>query len=462
MFKFLKRLFGAKQVELTQPSDTRNESSSSVSLSKDSSVAMTAAVKSKSSEAISRVRRIDTTVLIGFDFGTHSTKVVCRERKPIGYEAQVIAFDESMNGYPQFASPSLVCLDEGRLYFGSAALKRSSGKLFRSLKVELIPGCQRPTSDFPSGIDSRLLIAAYLSWAFQQVYANLGKFQGANKLLNISAPMDHFKNSQLQSKYLSILQTAWRLAFDDSEEIVIGQGIDLEKVQSIIEPLLVAPLTPELQRPFGVMPETIAPIVSVSLNPLYKPGLYAVVDVGAATTEVSIFHVGERGSGQNVICYQDTTRLIGGNDLEFLCHASEETVNRVIQLIGRQFQTAWQNGFMVDAKGQHARKRWSELTVLTSGGGTLNPKLASFLEKFNPKQHIELQGDLLGPVTRERHCPQQLAQKQQIDHLTLSMFAVANGLAIDEPHWPEIHREIKPISAPALEDKPIGYWYIDS
>jgi hypothetical protein len=464
MFQFLKRLFlgGAKQVESIPPTDTIDDACTRVSPPQESGVVMSPAVKSNPSEVISRARRIDTTVLLGIDFGTHSTKVVCRERRPIGYEAQIVAFDEPAKGYPQCASPSLVSVDEGRLYFGTTALNRSSGKLFRSLKVELIPGCQRPKSDFPDGVDSRLLIATYLSWAFQRVYANLGKFQGANKLLNISAPMDHFKNSRLQSSYLSILQTAWKLAFDDSDRIVIEQGIDIEKVQSIIEPLLDSPLEPESQRPFGVMPETIAPIVSVSLNPLYKPGMYAVVDVGAATTEVSIFHIGNRGSGQKVVCYQDTTRLVGGNDLESNGDPSELAVERVIDLIRQQFQAAWQAGFLIDARGQHARNRWKELTVLTSGGGTLHPKLAGFLNKFNPKQQFELHRDLLGPVIRERHYPQQLAKTQQLDRLNLSMFAVANGLAIDEPQWPEIHSDIKPISAPTQVDKPMGYWYVDS
>jgi hypothetical protein len=397
-----------------------------------------------------------TTVLIGFDFGTHSTKVVCRERTRTGTDASIVVFDKPSPGYPSTASPSLVCIDQGKLYFGSEALARKSGKLYRSLKVELIPGMQRPQSEFPQGVDSKLLITAYLAWAFQRVQENLGEFEDARKLLNISAPMDHFKSDHLCNSYLSMLQAAWKLGFDECESTPIEQGIELHRLRSILKPLLAAPLESESMRPYGVMPETIAPIVSVSLDPLSNPGMYAVVDIGAATTEVSIFHLGDAGIGQKVLCYQDTTRLLGGNDLN--ANSTPAQVASVVEAVRRQFQETWVNGFQIDGNHRVARKRWCQLEILLSGGGVLHPAMLKFLTQFNPIAPWQSQGDLLGPVKWQKHVPTALGADRTVPELELSFYAVANGLAIDESKWPEIHQDVKRLPPPAQGNKPDGYW----
>lgn len=402
------------------------------------------------------VSRSTSTVLIGFDFGTHSTKVVCRERKRSGMDANIVVFDRPSPGYPLTASPSLVCVDRGKLYFGSEALTRKSGKVYHSLKVELIPGMRRPRSEFPEGLDSKLLIAAYLAWAFQRVNENLGEFQDAKKLLNISAPMDHFKSEELCKSYLSILQAAWNLGFEEFESTPIEQGIESHALRSIIEPLLAAPLDSESMRPYGVMPETIAPIISASLNPLSKPGMYAVIDMGAATTEVSIFHIGERGYDQKVLCYQDTTKLIGGNDLNSKTNRVK-AVEEVIQKVKKQFTEAWFKGFQVDFYNHVAKQRWRQLSILISGGGTLHPEVRAFLDEFNPKAFWEAQGDLVGPVERERHLPASLSVASGTSE-ELSLYAVANGLAIDEKRWPIIYKDIDPLPPQAPEGKPDTYW----
>ena len=400
--------------------------------------------------------RANTTVIIGFDFGTHSTKVVCRERKRSGIDASIVAFDKPSPGYPSTASPSLVCIDQGRLYFGSEALARKSGKLYRSLKVELIPGMQRPRSEFPEGVDSKLLITAYLAWAFQRVQENLGEFQDANKLLNISAPMNHFKSDELCSSYLSILQAAWKLGFDQYESMPIKQGIELHSLRLTIKQLLAEPQVSESMRPYGVMPETIAPIISVSLNPLSKPGMYAVVDIGAATTEVSIFHIGEQGFDQKVLCYQDTTKLIGGNDLNSTT-STVKAVEGVIREVKQQFTEAWFRGFEIDRHNNVAQQRWSELSILISGGGTLHPEMRNFLDKFNPKAFWQSHGNLVGLVERERHLPTALSGARCTPE-ELSLYAVANGLAIDESRWPRIHDDIDPLPPQDPENKPDTYW----
>ena len=58
---------------------------------------------------------------VGFDFGTHSTKVIIRERGNANGVVPVL--DDACENYPLFASPSVVHFDGERLWFGARAFK---------------------------------------------------------------------------------------------------------------------------------------------------------------------------------------------------------------------------------------------------------------------------------------------------------------------------------------------------
>jgi len=252
------------------------------------------------------------TLIIGFDFGTHSTKVVVRERGQPG--GSIAHFDEDAEGYPLHASPSLVRCVNDRLYFGTEALTRHGGKLFRSLKVSVLPQVEHIVASFSDELDSPLLVAAYFGWAFEKLRQSLPTSAEASVFMNLAAPMSHFESPELKNRYLQIIQAAWHLSFS-SEATPLHQGIGVSSVAQLIAPLLKEPIIgPELRR-FEVLPETIAPVVSLSLDPWMEPGMYMIIDTGAGTTEMSVFHAGESETDQKVLCYRDETMLLGGNDL---------------------------------------------------------------------------------------------------------------------------------------------------
>ncbi|MEZ5944895.1 MAG: hypothetical protein R3C18_26220 [Planctomycetaceae bacterium] len=294
----------------------------------------------------------------------------------------------------------------------------------------------------------------------QQVEKNLKEFRDAYKLLNISAPMEYFAKNGIKESYLEIIQAAWNLTFNQSVAIPFEQGIRLCDAKHGIEAQLSQPVECKETRRFEVMPETIAPMISVSLDPLCEPGMYAVVDMGAATTEVSVFRLSERGFDQKILCYQDSTRVIGGNDLHRTDGGSSEAIERVKREVELQFCQTWERGFLIDAKNQHARRLWQKLKVLFSGGATLDERVESFLFQYNPKKQREDLGDLQkGGVVWKRNIPRDLSSKEIMSDDSLSFFAVANGLAIDEEHWPEMLRDIEPMEAPIIIEKPQSYWY---
>lgn len=403
------------------------------------------------------------TLIVGFDFGTHSSKVVLRER---GNESgRVARFDDPTEGYPDGTSPSVVRQVDDRLYFGSSALRRSGGTLHNSLKVRLLSDGSRATVASSDSLDHASLVAAYLAWAFQQIRESLIGENYANELLNLAAPMSHFENVLLKQKYLRILQAAWKLSFESSAS-PIRQGIPVSEVARLLKPLMTMPIQGEQKRRFNVLPETIAPVVSLSLDPWMEPGMYVILDIGAGTTEISVFHAGMPGEGQKVLCYRDETMLLGGNDL----HLAErlegdrrsEEISKIVSQLKKQYCRLWQMGYQVDAPNHNARKRWQELTLVLSGGGTKHPEVAAGLAEANPifpwpESEIQLR--------HYRHNPGQLGRNVGMRDADLSMFAVANGLSIERAHWPILFQqnEIDQLEPSRdIEDKPDGYWYIDA
>ncbi len=413
--------------------------------------------------SVRRLRGNRKTIIIGFDFGTHSTKVVVRERGRA--DGHIARFDESSEGYPCYASPSLVRSVENRLFFGTEALRTSGGKLFSSLKVSLLPGFNYGTASFLDELDSPALVAAYFAWAFQQLRGSLKEYSEANLFLNLAAPMSHFENSELKNRYLRIIQAAWNLSFVE-QPIPIYQGIRSSEAARIVGPLLEAPVLGPEHRRFEVLPETIAPVVSLSLDPWMEPGMYMIADMGAATTEMSVFHAGETGAEQKVLCYQDETMLLGGTDLHLAEQLEERQqrveIDRIVRRLEKQYPRLWQLGYQLDAPNHRSRERWKKLTLVLSGGGTRHEAVANRLSGVNPMQpwpHCDTRLNVC------RHMPGTLELESEMDDDDGSMFAVANGLAIERRHWPVVFQpdQIERVTpTEEVEKKPQGYWYLDA
>jgi hypothetical protein len=170
---------------------------------------------------------------LGLDFGTYSTKLIMRVRgaskRPL-----VLFLDEPDPEYPAFAVPSLVCLSNGKLFFGQEA-RRRGGHLFSSLKVSLLPppplGTWDP-DDFPHGTTPDLLVAIYLAWILGRVKMAVGEDRASRFSLNVAAPMNHVENQALKERYLQVVNAAWQAAFENAAPLVT-QEAELNRLGSV-------------------------------------------------------------------------------------------------------------------------------------------------------------------------------------------------------------------------------------
>lgn len=391
-------------------------------------------------------------LLIGLDFGTHSTKVVVRRRGE--RQGRVVALDVPVSGYPPYAIPSLVRAAEGALWFGGEALNRGDGVLYRLLKLELIK-----TTSLVNGEQSNvdLLVTAYFAWILGAVRKWVDEEYGLENcklFLNVAAPMDHFEIAQIKKRYLAILATAWEWTFGPKYHH-IRQAVALNDVKSWMETDQV--LIPNAAvRTYDVLPETIAPIVSLSQDPRMNAGMYLLIDMGAGTTELSINFVSVPGGEQNVLCYFDRSILLGAE--KFL---AGEKQRELLALLLKNIWQTWYLGYEKDAQNYAARQRWKSLRILLLGGGTCRKDVCDAINAEHHAVFTRFPGEARCEILR--HGPADLQfPASKVSQEDISLASVANGLAFPRMQWPKFYEpaQIEPIEGTAAQNA-ADPWYLD-
>lgn len=380
-------------------------------------------------------------VHIGLDYGTCSTKVIIRPRGDrLG---QVLLLDENpTQDYPLFATPSAVRVCQDRIFFGGRAVSERGGTFLKSLKGQLLPHDpeleQKPLA-LPPGTDLEFLIACYLGWALGEIRQRIGDRTEEDVTLNVAAPMSYIVDKSLKEQYLRIVQAAWESVFGQ-EPFNVTQGGDLKTLREYFAMWLERDPPGLKVRKYDVLPETIAPFVSLSLNPRTEPGMYLIVDMGAGTTEFSVDQVTDPGIDQKLNCYFDRSIRIGGDDLQIVDGQAivERIKNLVLEKFGRSFGETWYSGSLKDCVPA-ARSKWRSLRVMLTGGGARHPSIRKRIDESWPKSCF---GVATESYSISWHQPISLdlsALSDRIPEADLPLLSVAHGLSIERHLWPASH-----------------------
>lgn len=372
---------------------------------------------------------------IGLDYGTHSTKIVHRIRD---YEiGRIRRFDDSCDGYPVNASPSVIREIDERLYFGSEALRMRGGVNYGSLKADLLVD-QSDEPELKERID--VLVAGYLSWVLVRLFEEDRSLAESDPIVQLSAPTSHLGDRRLTDRFLRIAHAAYRLATE--RQIEICQSLRYESLFEHAVPILQEDVPAKGKRPFFVMPETVAPIVSLQLEPYLDPGIRLVADMGAGTTEMSVFLVHNESRQSQILAYSDSTEGRGGdqiNEIERRGHPDSTSLMKgFLKEVGRQARGVWYLGFRKDKENLAAKRIWMTLEVSLTGGATKHPGVREYFDNHSPI-HAWPEGET--SISIGRHAPTTLVCDPGYEESDLSLFATANGLSIEFAKWPKFFGE---------------------
>jgi len=257
-------------------------------------------------------------VTIGIDFGTSSTKVFFRSGQSTRETPYACLFEENPVGYPPICLPSTVCVADGKVYFAAKAERRLGGTVYRSFKtclrcrltnrycghcavgVERVRPGYRNLPDRGGDVPAEELAAWYLAHVIAEINVRV-RANYANEVrlvYNMAAPMDVIEPIVGRDFYERALFIAERMAGTG----VGHQGVALASLrfhynQTKTE---VPELQSEGERRTFVVAETRAGVVAYVNSRIAVPGLYALIDIGAGTTDMSIFRLGGDSGGVDV------------------------------------------------------------------------------------------------------------------------------------------------------------------
>ena len=369
-------------------------------------------------------------LIVGLDFGTYATKILVR--KAGEKTAKLVLIDQAESEYPSIVTPSLVRLAGEKIYFGSDAYSLAEGKLYRYLKKELLPGI----SWTRSGPEPDVLIAAYLAWALGQTKQFCDYQFGENTydmVFQLAAPMANLGNAALKSRYLKMAGAAWLAVFSEGRA-AIGKGEIAEPLLKYIESLLKE--NHSLPGQIQLLPETIAPIVSLGQNAKPRDGIYLVIDIGSGTTELSVNEV--RAAENKIICYFDQSIELG--DLQF---KDAFNIDGRLEELMKEVRRTWREGYKSASAAGCEMEHWKSLRVLLAGGGVQRAAVRGAIERDQRKIMYPW------PAVSDTHYSVDVHWPAGIDHNGAGekalykysfLFAVAHGLTFERHEWPVVFR----------------------
>jgi hypothetical protein len=375
------------------------------------------------SSAFRRKHKVD--LVVGLDFGTSSTKAAYRELGSATRKVTPILFEHGLNAYPSYCLPSVgVVTRDRRLVWGPDAIRRleheswSSG--IRRLKV-LVAGEYDPAFRDPRTVtayEQHLALAGIKPETYRPEY--LAAFAIAKQMhvvrnilekaykgadldirFNICVPIDHLEHSRMVEIHRQI-----NLVAEELYNSWIADGWGDNELVDVAASKFDSPGTGlSANGRLFAMPEAMAEIASYLGSLETRQGIHAVIDIGAGTTDLSIFNLFgptvhqhdcywyaarnvPRGTGyveaelaKHLTSISKGDTLTEGELLKALDESGRKpdramVVRRELEKIWDALRATWTEGYRRHYKKQSA---WENIPVFVCGGGA---KLAGVKEVF--------------------------------------------------------------------------------
>lgn len=429
--------------------------------------------------------RDGTDAILGIDFGTYVSKVVCF--LPTSHRLHISTYTHSDPRFSPLVYPTVCAIDGENLVVGHRALTYPPTKRLDHIKVCLacknniieedrkrtLPCVANCTLD-RFALDIKQVCRKYIETLLSLALQNFMK-RGVIRIddsfwLNIAMPVDYHDDA-LGALYKEVVRDAFEIAF--------RRVVD-ERAQIGIK--------------VGAFPETAAAIRAFQGYGELEDGLYCIIDVGGGTTNITFFRHHPDSGDRNLSFYSSVTSFVGGNSIadamlsiqekgdylkrqsywiELTTSSREITCPEIPRVERESLRRTYREAFGFAYRKEAETERWARYNVILTGGASLLPGLDEIFGKC-PDENIRKVSKAQVKILRSSETaigryiqefePKQTIQKHLDSIPPLEVvFPIAVGLAaypLDIPSWFS-PREVKPLPPdeppPSLTPQDLGY-----
>jgi len=238
---------------------------------------------------------------LGIDYGTSGSKIVLRDfGAPGGEKASVLCYRGS------YRFPSSVCVVQNNIIFGSEPPtddRNTEETWYESLKMRVaaeITGnyerfCYAPLQELPAGLSAKDLATLSLWWLISEGHRGAIQHLSDYDLavgMTVGIPMSFFSDQAIRNTFLEIVRAAWYL--NRANGILEKPSLEAATARRMLDEaynsISKRPVLPDTVRDW-IRSEAEAAMYSSFQSPSVRAGTYAKVDVGAGTTNASVFRI---------------------------------------------------------------------------------------------------------------------------------------------------------------------------
>lgn len=238
---------------------------------------------------------------VGFDFGTHQTKVCVENREGAELQYEFFKFKDA-KGIEQYTLPSILSVDKkGLVRYGylSDEISNNRGLLqykvagFKTIRFDgkIVRYFKQATFTKTCNDMSKMDAVYYSIWYISYILFDLEAIYGQDFAIQMGVPTDGERLNSQKQLVVRLLLSAYRLVeevFKNDKDTFLRTPI-----QQLKEKTVFIPYSEDMKEEYNILvfPEAYACLMPLIKQSKIASGMSLMIDIGGGTTDISFFTI---------------------------------------------------------------------------------------------------------------------------------------------------------------------------